>query len=395
MQKRFKVGVVFGTRPEAIKLAPVIFAMRSRPGDFEPVLIATSQHRQMLEQVLRVFGIQPDIDLDLMQTNQSLGGISARALHALDSVLPELDLDCLMVQGDTTTVFTAALSAFYHRIPVAHVEAGLRSRDIRNPYPEEVNRRLASVLTAIHFAPTTTGRQNLLAEGISEQDVVVTGNTVIDAVQYLQESGALPDAIPVDVPDGARVLLVTSHRRESWGADLHDICDAVTELVAAFSDVHVVYPVHLNPNVGDTVRERLGGMERVHLTPPLDYFQFLGILRRCYLVLTDSGGVQEEAPSFRKPVLVLRKVTERPEAAMMGLARVIGTSRRTVVQEASRLLEDPLAYRAMTSDKNPFGDGKAAHRITEALSRWARGEQPLLEETKEFDSAVAYDSLAA
>jgi UDP-N-acetylglucosamine 2-epimerase (non-hydrolysing) len=396
MPNRIRVGVVFGTRPEAIKMAPVVFALRSRPHEFEPVLISTAQHRDMLDQVLRVFNIEPDIDLGVMRPNQSLGELTARALQEIEGTLPSLKLDCLMVQGDTTTVFAAELCAFYHRIPVAHVEAGLRSRSMYNPYPEEANRRLASILTTIHFAPTPLSRRNLLDEGVAPADIVVTGNTVIDALTYLQMSKAIPDELPAGVPyDESRLVLVTSHRRESWGNDLENICDALDELVEQFSDIRVIYPVHLNPNVRNTVQQRLGSKERVHLTPPLKYFEFLSLLQRCYMVLTDSGGVQEEAPSFGKPVLVLRRVTERPEAAAAGLARVIGTSHEVIMQEASHLLRNPSAYRAMTSASNPFGDGRAAQRIAEALARWSQGERRLLDEVDEFRGTATLDEIAA
>jgi UDP-N-acetylglucosamine 2-epimerase (non-hydrolysing) len=388
MNKRCVVGVVFGTRPEAIKLAPVIFELRRR-NEFEPVLIATSQHRQMLDQVLETFHIRPDADLDLMQPNQSLNGITCRVLQATDAALESLSPDCLLVQGDTTTAFATALSAFYRRIPVVHVEAGLRSHDIFNPWPEEVNRRLAGVVTELHMAPTPLARENLLAEGIFPEKVVVTGNTVVDSVQMLLQMGALDQLPPQGVPsDNSRIVLITSHRRESWGTELENICGAIRDLVQRFDDVRVVYPVHMNPNVRNPVMAQLGGMDRVHLVPPLDYFQFLSLLRRSYLVLTDSGGVQEEAPTFGKPVLVLRKVTERPEASMMGLSRVIGTSREAIREEASLLLSDHAAWRAMSEGGNPYGDGKAANRIVEALSRWRQGLTPVLEEWQQFQGTA-------
>ncbi len=301
-----------------------------------------------------------------------------------------------MVQGDTTTAFAAALSAFYRRIPVAHVEAGLRTGDIQNPYPEEVNRRLAAVVTDLHFAPTAIARENLLAEGVSQERIVVTGNTVVDAVHTLMNLGAMDQPLPDGVPDdGSKIILVTSHRRESWGADLENICAALRTLVFRFPDVRVVYPVHLNPNVRGTVQECLGGVDRVHLLPPMDYFTFSSLLRRCHLVLTDSGGVQEEAPAYGKPVLVLRKVTERPEASMMGLSAIVGTSREAIVHEASKLLKDAAAYRAMSQGQNPYGDGRAAERIAEALSRWFEGQRPPLQQWEEFQGPVRLDQVAA
>ena len=385
MSFRPTIGVVFGTRPEAIKLAPVIHELQKHAGEFQPLLISTAQHRHMLDQVLQIFAIRPDIDLNLMTHNQTLAGITSRVLQSMDAVLAEAKIDCLMVQGDTTTAFAAALCAFYHKIPVAHVEAGLRSGDIFNPYPEEVNRRLAGVVTRLHLAPTVIGRDNLLREGIPARDVVVTGNTVVDAARILQRNGLANQPLPAGVPDdGSRIILVTSHRRESWGTELENVCEAIIDIMQRFPDVRVVYPVHLNPNVRSTVRDRLGRIDRVHLAPPLDYLGFLSLLRRSYLVLTDSGGVQEEAPTFGKPVLVLRKVTERPEASMLGLARIVGTSRERIVHEATTLLTDAAVYRSMSERESPYGDGRAAERICLALRRWFDGVQPALEDAEQF-----------
>lgn len=389
VNKRLRVGVVFGTRPEAIKLAPVISELTSRPEQFQPFLISTAQHRSMLDQVMNVFGIAPHVDLDLMQPNQTLSSLTCRVLQAMDSVLLENPLDALVVQGDTTTAFAAALAAFYRRVPVAHVEAGLRSRDIANPFPEEVNRRLAGVVTALHFAPTSLARENLLGEGIAAHQIVTTGNTVVDAVKMLVEMQMADQPLPSGVPDdGSRILLITSHRRESWGTELENICDAIREIVTSFSDVRAIYPVHMNPNVRSTVMTRLGNLDRVHLIEPVDYFGFLSLLRRCYLVLTDSGGVQEEAPTFGKPVLVLRKVTERPEASMMGLARIVGTTREAIVREATDILSSTVVYRTMSEGVNPYGDGRAAARIVESLWRWMNGETPVLDLSQQFDSGV-------
>lgn len=390
------VAVVFGTRPEAIKLAPVIFELRKRAEEFDPLIVATSQHRQMLDQVMQVFGIQADIDLDLMQPNQTLNGITRRVLEAMDEVLESSRPDCLLVQGDTTTAFAASLAAFYRKVPVAHVEAGLRSRDLMNPWPEEANRRLAGVVTGLHLAPTPLARQNLMDECVSPDNVVVTGNTVVDSVEMLLEKNVLDRPLPAGIPDdGSRIILITSHRRESWGAELENICAAICDLVQTFSDIRVIYPVHMNPNVRTTVLAHLHDIDRVHLIPPVDYFEFLSLLRRCYLVLTDSGGVQEEAPTFRKPVLVLRKVTERPEASLMGLARIVGTRREEIVHHASRLLRNELAYSVMTRGSNPYGDGHASERIANTLSRWMRGEFPLLEEWQQFQGAEETEQAAA
>lgn len=389
VNKRLRVGVVFGTRPEAIKLAPVISELNSRPEQFQPFLISTAQHRSMLDQVMNVFGIAPHVDLDLMQTNQTLSSLTCRVLQAMDSVLLENPLDALVVQGDTTTAFAAALAAFYRRVLVAHVEAGLRSRDIANPFPEEVNRRLAGVVTALHFAPTPLARENLLAEGIAADQIVTTGNTVVDAVKMLVDMQMADQPLPASVPDdGSRILLITSHRRESWGTELENICDAIREIVTSFSDVRAIYPVHMNPNVRGTVMTRLGNLDRVHLIEPVDYFGFLSLLRRSYLVLTDSGGVQEEAPTFGKPVLVLRKVTERPEASMMGLARIVGTTREAIVREASDILSSTVVYRTMSEGVNPYGDGRAASRIVESLWRWMNRVTPVLDLSQQFDSGV-------
>jgi UDP-N-acetylglucosamine 2-epimerase (non-hydrolysing) len=388
MKKR--IGIVFGTRPDAIKMAPVVFALRQHANEFTPVAISTGQHRQMLDQVLQVFGVTADIELDLMRHNQTLNGLTRRILESMDSLLAENPLDCLIVQGDTTTAFAAALAAFYRKVPVAHVEAGLRSRDIFQPWPEEANRRLAAVVTQLHFAPTPLARANLLAEAVPPQDVVVTGNTIVDSVKRLLEMESIEHPLPDGVPDdGSPLVLMTSHRRESWGAELENICDSILELIERFPHIRVVYPVHMNPNVVSTVEARLGKRDRVHLIPPVDYLQFLSLLRRCYLVLTDSGGVQEEAPIFHKPVLVLRKVTERPEASLMGMAKVVGTSREVIVSEASRLLSSEFAYQKMAAGDCPYGDGHAADRIATALSRWLEGEKPVLHEWEQFQGGAS------
>src|SRR5579871_1495083 len=280
MKKR--IGIVFGTRPDAIKMAPVIFELRKRPSEFETVAISTGQHRQMLDQVLQVFDVNADLELDVMRHNQTLSGLSCRILTAMDTLLTENPLDALLVQGDTTTAFAAALAAFYKKVPVAHVEAGLRSRDLFQPWPEEANRRLAAVVTQLHFAPTPLSRDNLLAEAVPPSDVIVTGNTIVDSVETLLRKQLIDLPLPEGVPDDdSRIILVTSHRRESWGAELENICHAILEVVENFDDVRVIYPVHLNPNVSGTVQSMLGNRDRVHLIPPVDYFQFLSLLRRC------------------------------------------------------------------------------------------------------------------
>ena len=389
------IAVVFGTRPEAIKMAPVIKELQRHTSEFKTLVISTAQHRQMLDQVLNTFQIEPDIDLNLMTHNQTLSGITQRALEALDETLATQKPDCVMVQGDTTTAFAAALSAFYRKTPVAHVEAGLRSRDIQNPWPEEVNRRLAAVVTGLHLAPTPLARENLLSESVDASDIVVTGNTVVDAAHCLIRMKKTEEPLPDGVPENKRLILVTSHRRESWGVELENICDAIADLVDQFEDVHVVYPVHMNPNVRSTVHEKLGAIDRVHLTPPMDYFQFVSILRRSYLVLTDSGGVQEEAPTFGKPVLVLRKVTERPEASMLGLSQIVGTSRERIVTAASALLSNREMYRTMSEAESPYGDGLASQRIATALKRWLEGMRPILKIQEQFAYAPRLESVAA
>ncbi len=386
-KKKCRVVAVLGTRPEAIKLALVVHELQRRSDDFEPIVVASGQHRTMLDQALDLFKIKPQIDLDVMRSNQTLGSLTERVLDTVDHAIDRFKPDILLVQGDTTTAFASALAAFYRKVPVGHIEAGLRSHDLLNPFPEEGNRRLVSVLAHIHFAPTAMAREKLRAEGIPAENIVVTGNTVVDSLQALANipvfwAGTPLAGIPTD--DGSRYVLVTSHRRESWGADQENMCLALKDLVAKFPDLRVVYPVHLNPNVRATVDKLLQGADRIHLTEPLDYLTFVSLLRRCYLVLTDSGGIQEEAPSFRKPVLVLRKVTERPEAMHFGMAKVVGMSRSAIVSETSTLLSDTEAYQDMSEGENPFGDGHASERIVEVLARWWHGKLPLLDPEKEF-----------
>jgi len=380
------IVITVGTRPEAIKMAPVITALRAEPGRFSVSILSTGQHREMLEQALSLFGIKPDIDLGLMTPEQTLAGLTQRALGGLDAALTRLHPDLLLAQGDTTTVFAASLVAFYQGIPFGHVEAGLRSHDLANPFPEEANRRLTSVLTRLHFAPTPLAREELLREGQDPAAIVVTGNTVVDALLHL--TAALGPArcplLETLAPNGARAVLVTSHRRESWGEALASICAAIAALAARFPDVQYIYPVHRNPRVRETAHAVLDGLANVHLIEPLDYKTFALLMRDATLILTDSGGVQEEAPTFRTPVLVLRTVTERPEASRLGLSRLVGTDHRTIVAEASRLLADETARQAMRQGKNPYGDGRAAERIVEALDRFASGRAPLLPENAQF-----------
>ncbi|WP_281418493.1 non-hydrolyzing UDP-N-acetylglucosamine 2-epimerase [Azospirillum soli] len=358
-----KVVCVIGTRPEAIKMAPVIQRL-GREAWADLTVVATAQHRELMDQVLPLFGITPDLDLDLMRHDQSLADFSARALQAMDGVLADVAPDLLLAQGDTSTVLAGAMAAFYRRIPFAHVEAGLRSGDMDNPFPEEFNRRAASMVASIHFAPTEEARGNLLAEGIAGERIAVTGNTVIDS---LLETARDDLPLPVAVPAGRRLLLVTAHRRENFAGPMAGICSAVARIVADFPDVEVIWPLHPNPNVSGLVRDALGRTPRVHLCAPLDYRAFCATLKRCTLVLTDSGGLQEEAPALAKPLLVLRDVTERPEAVAAGVARLVGAHPNRIHAEASRLLSDPAAYAAMASGVSPYGDGRAAERIVAVL----------------------------
>ncbi|MCM5572374.1 UDP-N-acetylglucosamine 2-epimerase (non-hydrolyzing) [Burkholderiaceae bacterium FT117] len=358
-----KVICIVGTRPEAIKMAPVIRALAAEPR-FDVRVLATAQHRQMLDQVLRVFGIEPDIDLDIMRPNQGLATLTARLLLELDGVLLAEKPDVVLAQGDTTTVMTAALACFYHRIPFGHVEAGLRTGDLSNPFPEEMNRVVAGRLARWHFAPTESARQNLLREGVSDSQVWVTGNTVIDALVSVADMQ--PDTgLPID--DSKRLVLVTSHRRENFGAPFESICRAVREIADRNEDVQVLYPVHPNPNVQTVAHRTLGDHPRIVLCPPLDYLPFVGAMQRAYLILSDSGGVQEEAPALGKPVLVLRQETERPEAVEAGVVRLVGHDFDRIVGEAQRLLDDPAAYAAMARGVSPYGDGHAAGRIVGVL----------------------------
>ncbi len=366
MTARLPVATVFGTRPEAVKMAPVVAALRES-SDFRPLVIVSGQHREMLDQVLDVFGITPDHDLDIMQPEQSLSDIVTRSLHGLSEVLAHLHPAMVVVQGDAHTCFVGALAAYYHQIPIAHVEAGLRTADKYQPFPEEMNRRMTSVLADLHFAPTAQARENLLREGVAPERILVTGNTVIDALQTIVRR--TPAHLPPDVPplDGKRLVLVTTHRRENWGEPMRQIYLALLDLLGRFADVELVFSVHPNPAVRRIVQEVLAGHSRAHLIEPPDYAPWVHLMTRAYLILTDSGGIQEEAPALGKPVLVLRRVTERPEGVEAGTARLVGTDRERITAEASRLLADPSAYEAMARTRNPYGDGRAAERITEAL----------------------------
>jgi UDP-N-acetylglucosamine 2-epimerase (non-hydrolysing) len=380
-----KVSVIFGTRPEAIKLAPVILALRKSPG-IKCNVCVTAQHREMLDQVLDVFEIIPDMDLDIMRPNQSLAYLTARGVEAIDDYLVKGMPDMVLVQGDTTTTFVASLAAFYNNIPIGHVEAGLRTGNLRSPWPEEANRVLTSRLALLHFAPTECNRQNLLAEGVPDDNIFVTGNTVIDALFLsLQKVKTNPPAIEgidsslLNRETRTPVVLITGHRRENFGEGFESICRAIGALAEEFPEVQFIYPVHLNPNVRSTVMKILGNnggrkqmSNNVHLIDPLPYLPFVALMNRATLILTDSGGVQEEAPSLGKPVLVMRDTTERPEAVISGTVKIVGTSFENIVRETSLLLTDQSAYGAMSRAHNPYGDGKATERIINVISRYQR-----------------------
>lgn len=373
------IAVFMGTRPEAIKMAPVVRAL-GHSKSVRPVVVSTGQHREMLRQVVELFQIPVHHDLDVMVPNQTLAGLTARLMTAIDQTLDVLRPDMALVQGDTTTVLVAALACFYRRVPIGHVEAGLRTGDLAAPFPEEANRTLAGKLVSLHFAPTERSRANLLREGVSDEHVLVTGNTVIDALHIEAEQQAHPavhaavhgriNALLGPGWNQRRFVLITGHRRENFGDGFEQICDALATLADRFPDVHLVYPVHLNPNVQGPVRQRLAGRANIHLIPPQDYREFVALMRACTLVLTDSGGVQEEAPSLGKPVLVMRDTTERPEGLDAGTVRLVGARREAIVDGVARLLTDPAAYRAMAEAVNPYGDGKAAPRIVQRIERF-------------------------
>jgi len=370
-QPRLPVMAIFGTRPEAVKMAPVIAALRASQ-DFVPIVVVTAQHREMLDQVLRLFSITPDRDLDVMLPEQSLFDITTRILSRLDPVVRECAPAMVLVQGDASSTMIGALAAFYHKIPVGHVEAGLRTLDRYRPFPEEMNRRVTTVLSDLHFAPTARSRDNLLNEGVPADRIFVTGNTVIDALSQVVKR---PDiGLPPGVPplDGRRMLLVTTHRRENWGEPLRQIYLALLDVLNRFPDVMVVFSVHRNPAVRRVAEEVLAGHPRAHLIEPPDYGPFVRLESQAYLILTDSGGVQEEAPALGTPVLVLRDVTERPEGVAAGTVELVGTGRERIAERTGRLLADPPARAAMAQARNPYGDGRASERIIDALRLWFR-----------------------
>jgi UDP-N-acetylglucosamine 2-epimerase (non-hydrolysing) len=361
-----RILTIFGTRPEAVKLAPVILELRKHCDFFENLVCATAQHREMMDQVLEWFQIRPDYDLNLMQADQSLADFASRALVAISGVLQKIQPDAILVQGDTTTVMVAALAAFYQRIPVGHVEAGLRTCDRYNPFPEEINRRIAGTLATLHFAPTERAAAALRTEHVPEQNIFVTGNTVVDAL-LMTVRRSLNLELDFSL-DGRHLILVTAHRRESFGAPFKSLCLALKDLAERNLNVEIVYPVHLNPNVRAPVGDLLTGHPRIHLLEPMRYEHFIHLMARAYLILTDSGGIQEEAPVLGKPILIMRETTERPEAIEAGTARLVGTNRHRIVAEAERLLRDGEIYSQMAHAGSPFGDGHAAERIANILS---------------------------
>jgi UDP-N-acetylglucosamine 2-epimerase (non-hydrolysing) len=371
-----RIAVFIGTRPEAIKMAPVIAALRATD-DLVPVVISTGQHREMLAQVIDLFGIRVDAELAAMEPNQTLAGLTARLVERIDKSLAELSPEMVLVQGDTTTVLCAALASFYRRIPIGHVEAGLRTGDISSPFPEEANRRLTSPLVSLHFAPTETARQALLAEHIPDDRILITGNTVIDALAMelkRQQSPEVRQPLHAEFAgmlgadwQSRPIVLVTGHRRENFGGGFDQICDALDELSRQRPELLIVYPVHLNPRVKDVVHARLGARENIRLIAPQPYAQFVALMAACRLILTDSGGVQEEAPTLGKPVLVMRDATERPEGVTAGAVRLVGPRADRIVAESLRLLSDAAAYASMAQAGNPYGDGRAALRIVQRV----------------------------
>jgi UDP-N-acetylglucosamine 2-epimerase (non-hydrolysing) len=398
-----KIAVVLGTRPEAIKLAPVILALRRE----QPIVCqvwVTAQHREMLDQVMEVFDIHADVDLNLMAPNQTLAALTSACIVQLDGCIARENPDLMLVQGDTTTVLGASLAAFYRKTPIAHLEAGLRTGDMMAPWPEEFNRVLTSQIASLHLAPTELARQNLKNEGVCDTRITVTGNTVIDALLLaLEKTKSNPPSIPGlpdylqpganCVRDAHRVVLITGHRRESFGDGFESICQSIAELSRRFHDVHFVYPVHLNPNVREPVMRILGGHDsakrgNIHLIEPLSYLPFVALMDRCELILTDSGGIQEEAPSLGKPVLVMRDKTERPEAVTAGTARLVGNRQERIVSEVSRLLTDRDAYNKMSRSNNPYGDGHAARRVVQACKAYLEQRNT----GKYKDSAAPYQS---
>ncbi len=368
---KIKILTIFGTRPEAIKMAPLVKELEKR-GEIESKVCVTAQHREMLDQVLELFEIKPDFDLDIMKTRQSLTGITNRILEGLEELFAKEKPDMILVHGDTTTTFSSGLAAFYQQIRVGHVEAGLRTFDKYFPFPEEMNRKLTGALADLHFSPTPGSKNNLLREGINEEDIYITGNTVIDAMAHTVEDDYVFETEELNKIDfkNKKVIMVTAHRRENWGEGIDNICEALGNIVDNNEDVELVYLVHLNPVVKDVVHAKLGNKERVHLLSPLDTKETHNLMNKCFMVMTDSGGLQEEAPHLGKPVLVLRGVTERPEAVEAGTVKLVGTNVEVIVNEANSLINDEAYYNKMSKAVNPYGDGKASERIVDAILKY-------------------------
>ncbi|TRM10766.1 UDP-N-acetylglucosamine 2-epimerase (non-hydrolyzing) [Lentibacillus cibarius] len=373
MSKRIKVLSIFGTRPEAIKMAPLVLELKKRPEKFESIVAVTAQHREMLDQVLSIFGITPDFDLNIMKKKQSLAQITTRALEGLDAVMKETEPDMVLVHGDTTTTFAASLAAYYNQIAVGHVEAGLRTWDKYSPYPEEMNRQLTGVMADLHFAPTPKAQQNLLHENKSADSIVVTGNTAIDALKTTVDTAYSSPVI--DEVGDRRLVLVTAHRRENLGSNMEQMFRAIKRLVDTHNDIQVIYPVHLNPVVQETANHILGNDDRIKLIEPLGVVDFHNFAAKSHLIMTDSGGVQEEAPSLGVPVLVLRNTTERPEGIDAGTLKLAGTDEETIFNLADELLRDETAHEKMAKASNPYGDGEAAGRIADAIGKYMSNQE--------------------
>ena len=367
-----KILVFVGTRPEAIKMAPIYMELKKNP-NFDPLLVSSGQHKEMLYQALNDFNLVPDVDLGIMTSNQTLSGMSAKLFVAIDDLLERTAPDAVLVQGDTTTVQVASLAAFYKQIPVGHVEAGLRSHNILSPFPEELNRRITGIVASWHFAPTLKAKQNLLAEGVEESNILVSGNTVIDALLWTKDKveltpPKLPDDIQKIIDSGKKIILVTGHRRESFGRGFENICTALEVIAQKFPDARIIYPVHLNPRVRQVVKERLDHHDGIVLCDPLTYQPFVYLMNKSYIILSDSGGIQEEAPSLGKPVLIMRELTERPEGVEAGLNFLVGTDVGRIVQQTSNFIEHPETHKNISNIKSPFGNGDAARKIVSFLS---------------------------
>lgn len=376
-----KIITIFGTRPEAIKMAPLLKELEKQ-SEIQSIICVTAQHREMLDQVLEYFDIKPDYDLNIMKSKQTLTGITSNVLEGLEEVFREEKPDMVLVHGDTTTTFAGSLAAFYQQIKVGHVEAGLRTFDKYFPFPEEMNRKLTGAIADLHFAPTQGSKKNLLREGINEKDIYVTGNTVIDAMKHTVKKDYIFEQDVLNNIDfkNKKVIMITAHRRENWGAGIENICEALNRIIDGNEDVELIYLVHLNPIVKDVVFDKLGNKERIHLLPPLDTNETHNLMSKCFMVMTDSGGLQEEAPHLGKPVLVLREVTERPEAVEYGTVKLVGTDIEKIVNEANSLIRDEKAYEVMSKAVNPYGDGRASERIVSAILHYFKLSNEEIEE---------------